>query len=111
MTPSRMLTSRFAESHNALLGKGANVAMKKRKLLMLGLACALVFAVGARGDAAEEIGRLAELMGWRAGTIAADIGGGGGEDTFAAGGAGGGAGKGGWAAEAWWKTGGVRAEG
>ncbi len=84
MTPSRMLTSRFAESHNALLGKGANVAMKKRKLLMLGLACALVFAVGARGDAAEEIGRLAELMGWRAGTIAADIGAGDGKYTFAA---------------------------
>src|SRR5260370_2306683 len=94
MTPSRMLTSRFAESHNALLGKGANVAMKKRKLLMLGLACALVFAVGARGDAAEEIGRLAELMGWRAGTIAADIGAGGGKYTFAAVERVGGAGKG-----------------
>src|SRR6266851_2264887 len=61
MTPSRMLTSRFGESHNALLGKGANVAMKKRKLLMLGLACALVFAVGARGDAAEEVKRLAVI--------------------------------------------------
>src|SRR5260370_37501742 len=84
MTPSRMLTARYAESHNVLLGKGANVAMKKRKVLMVGLACALVFAVGARGDAAEEIGRLAELMGWRAGTIAADIGAGDGKYTFAA---------------------------
>jgi len=58
--------------------------MKKRKLLMLGLACALVFAVGARGDAAEEVKRLAVLMGWKAGTIAADIGAGDGKYTFAA---------------------------
>jgi ubiquinone/menaquinone biosynthesis C-methylase UbiE len=79
-----MLTSRFAESHNALLGKGANVAMKKRKLLMLGLACALVFAVGARGDAAEEVKRLAVLMGWKAGIFVADIGAGDGKYTFAA---------------------------
>ena len=43
-------------------------AMKKKKLVMLGLACA-AFAVGVRGDAAGEIGRLAELMGWKAGTV------------------------------------------
>jgi ubiquinone/menaquinone biosynthesis C-methylase UbiE len=60
--------------------------MKKKKLLMPGLVCALaaVFAMGARGDAAEEVKRLAELMGWKAGTIAADIGAGDGKYTFAA---------------------------
>jgi ubiquinone/menaquinone biosynthesis C-methylase UbiE len=68
------------------MGKGANDAMKKRKLLLLGLAYALaaVFAVGVRGDPAEEVARLAELMGWRAGTVAADIGAGDGKYTFAA---------------------------
>jgi ubiquinone/menaquinone biosynthesis C-methylase UbiE len=60
--------------------------MKKKTLLLVGLAYALgaVFAAGVRGDAGEEIGRLAELMGWRAGTIAADIGAGDGKYTFAA---------------------------
>jgi ubiquinone/menaquinone biosynthesis C-methylase UbiE len=60
--------------------------MKKKTLLLAGLAYALgaVFAAGVRGDAGEEIGRLAELMGWRAGTIAADIGAGDGKYTFAA---------------------------
>jgi len=45
--------------------------MKKKKLVLLGLACAvaLVSAVGVRGDGAGEIGRLAELMGWKAGTV------------------------------------------
>jgi hypothetical protein len=50
--------------------------MKKKRLLLIGLACAVaaVFAAGVRGDAAGEIGRLAELMGWKAGTVVADIG-------------------------------------
>ena len=60
--------------------------MKKRRLLLLGLACAVaaVFAAQVRGQAAEEVKRLAELMGWKAGTIAADIGAGDGKYTFAA---------------------------
>src|SRR6266446_4420934 len=60
--------------------------MKKKKLLVVGLACAVaaVFAVGVRGDATEEVKRLAELMGWKAGTIVADIGAGDGKYTFAA---------------------------
>ncbi len=64
----------------------ANAAMKKKKLLVVGLACAVaaVFAVGVRGDAAGEIGRLAELMGWKAGTVVADIGAGDGKYAFAA---------------------------
>jgi ubiquinone/menaquinone biosynthesis C-methylase UbiE len=59
--------------------------MKKRKLLV-GLVCvvAVVFAGQARGDAAEEVKRLAELMAWKAGTVAADIGAGDGRFTFAA---------------------------
>jgi ubiquinone/menaquinone biosynthesis C-methylase UbiE len=47
-------------------------------------ACAAVFAVGVCGQAAEEIARLADLMGWKAGTVAADIGAGDGKYTFAA---------------------------
>src|SRR5437667_12413389 len=60
--------------------------MKKRKLLLAGVACAvaLVFAGQVRGDAAEEVKRLAELMGWKAGTVAADIGAGDGKYAFAA---------------------------
>src|SRR5229473_3528605 len=60
--------------------------MKKKKLLMLGLvgAAAVVFAAQVRGDTAGEVGRLAELMGWKAGTVAADIGAGDGKYTFAA---------------------------
>jgi ubiquinone/menaquinone biosynthesis C-methylase UbiE len=60
--------------------------MKTKTLLMVGMAytLAVVFAVGVRGDAAGEIGRLAELMGWRAGTVVADIGAGDGAYTFAA---------------------------
>jgi ubiquinone/menaquinone biosynthesis C-methylase UbiE len=59
--------------------------MKKKTFLLVGLACVgAVFVVGVRGDAAGEIGRLAELMGWRAGTVVADIGAGDGAYTFAA---------------------------
>jgi ubiquinone/menaquinone biosynthesis C-methylase UbiE len=81
-----MLTSQLAGSHIGLLEEGTNTAMNKKKLLLLGLACAVaaVFAVGVRGDAAEEVKRLAELMGWRARTVVADIGAGDGQYTFAA---------------------------
>jgi ubiquinone/menaquinone biosynthesis C-methylase UbiE len=81
-----MLTSHFAGSHIGLPEKGAITGMKKRKLLLVGLACAVaaVFAVGVRGEAVEEIARLAELMGWRPGTIVADIGAGDGKYAFAA---------------------------
>ena len=60
--------------------------MNKKKLLLVGLVCAaaVVFGAQVRGDATEEIKRLAELMGWKAGTIAADIGAGDGKYTFAA---------------------------
>ena len=60
--------------------------MKRKNLVRLWLTCvvAAVFAVGVRGDAAEEIGRLAELMGWKAGIFVADIGAGDGKYTFAA---------------------------
>jgi ubiquinone/menaquinone biosynthesis C-methylase UbiE len=60
--------------------------MSKKKLLLVGLACALtaVLAAGVRGDAAEEVKRLADLMGWKAGTVAADIGAGDGKYSFAA---------------------------
>ena len=81
-----MLTLEFAGSPNGLLGKGASPVMKKRKMLLVGVACAVaaVFAAQVRGDAVEEIQRLAELMGWKAGTVAADIGAGDGRFTFAA---------------------------
>src|SRR5437879_4284306 len=81
-----MLTAQFVGSHIGLLDKETNTVMKKKNLLLLGLACvvAAVFAVGVRGEAAEEVKRLAELMGWKAGTIAADIGAGDGKYTFAA---------------------------
>jgi ubiquinone/menaquinone biosynthesis C-methylase UbiE len=64
----------------------ANTAMNKKKLLLAGMMCAVaaVFAVRVRGAAAEEVKRLAELMGWKAGTVAADIGAGDGEYAFAA---------------------------
>src|SRR6266705_2498118 len=81
-----MLTSQFAGSHIGLLGKGSTTTMRKRKLLLAGLACAvaIVFAAQVRGEAEEEVKRLAELMGWKAWTIAADIGAGDGKYTFAA---------------------------
>jgi predicted methyltransferase len=66
--------------------------MKRKKLLILSFACAMaaVFALQVRGDAAGEVGRLAEAMpfgaqgkGW-VGAVVADIGAGDGEYTFAA---------------------------
>ncbi len=60
--------------------------MKNNRLVRMGLACAVaaVFTVQVRGDTAEEVKRLAEVMGWKAGTVAADIGAGDGKYTFAA---------------------------
>jgi predicted methyltransferase len=60
--------------------------MKKKRLWAVALvfAAAAAFAVRAREDAAEEIKRLAALMEWKPGTIAADIGAGDGQWTFAA---------------------------
>jgi ubiquinone/menaquinone biosynthesis C-methylase UbiE len=68
-----------------MLEKGTMVAMKRKKLLLV-VACtlAVVFAAQVRGDTAGEVKRLAELMGWKAGTVAADIGAGDGKYTFAA---------------------------
>src|SRR6267378_2794920 len=67
------------------VGEGAMTAMRKGKLLLVGLVfAAAALAVGVRGEAVEEVKRLAELMGWRAGTVAADIGAGDGKYTFAA---------------------------
>jgi ubiquinone/menaquinone biosynthesis C-methylase UbiE len=69
------------------LENGTNTAMSKKKLLLVVLACAVaavVFAVQVRGEAGEEVRRLAELMGWKAGTVVEDIGAGDGKYTFAA---------------------------
>src|SRR6266852_3991732 len=54
-------------------GQGSVTVMRKRNLLLVGLVCAVaaVFAVQTRGDAADEVKKLAELMGWRAGTVVA----------------------------------------
>src|SRR5712664_794244 len=60
---------------------------KKKRLLEVALMCALVavvFAAQVRGEAGEELRRLAELMGWKAGTVVADIGAGDGKYAFAA---------------------------
>ncbi len=60
--------------------------MKKKRLWLPALACAgaMVFAAMARGNTAGEIKRLAALMEWKPGMIAADIGAGDGNYTFAA---------------------------
>lgn len=60
--------------------------MNRKRLWILAGACVAlaVFAAGVRGDAADEIKRLAALMEWKAGTIAADIGAGDGRYSFAA---------------------------
>lgn len=69
--------------------------MKKKILMMLmmGCAAAVLFAAAVHADAAGEIARLAALMEWKTGTVAADIGAGDGEYTFAAAGRVGAAGK------------------
>src|SRR2546428_9599190 len=59
--------------------------MRKRRILCgLGLLTILAFACWARGDAAEEIGRLAKLTDWKPGDVVADIGAGDGSYSFAA---------------------------
>lgn len=60
--------------------------MKRKRLGLLVLTCvaAAAFAARAQGNAADEIKRLAALMQWKRGTIAADIGAGDGQYTFAA---------------------------
>ena len=60
--------------------------MSKKKRLLVGLVCAaaVVFGAQVRGDATEEIKKLAELMAWKAGTVVADIGAGDGKYTLAA---------------------------
>src|SRR5229473_1688628 len=60
--------------------------MKKKNLLLVGLAWAMaaVFAARAQANVADEVKRLAALMEWKPGTIAADIGAGDGKYTFAA---------------------------
>ena len=80
--------------YSGLPEKGETSVMKRKILLMLVLGCAAaaVLAVAVRGDAADEMKRLAALMEWKAGTVAADIGAGDGSYSFA-GGARGGVGK------------------
>jgi len=60
--------------------------MKRKRLWLLGMVCAaaVVFAARVHGNPAGEMQRLATLMGWKQGTIVADIGAGDGEYTFAA---------------------------
>ncbi len=58
--------------------------LKRLWLVVLACSAAMVFAAMARGNAADEIKRLAALMEWKPGTIAADIGAGDGSYTFAA---------------------------
>ncbi len=59
--------------------------MRKGRILCgLGLMTVLAFACWARGDAAEEIGRLAKLTDWKPGDVVADIGAGDGSYSFAA---------------------------
>lgn len=60
--------------------------MNRRRLWVALLTCvaAAVFAVRAQGNAADEMKRLAALMQWKPGTVAADIGAGDGRFTFAA---------------------------
>jgi ubiquinone/menaquinone biosynthesis C-methylase UbiE len=48
------------------------------------VAASLAFALHARASAADEIPKLASLMGWKPGTVVADIGAGDGSYTFAA---------------------------
>src|SRR6266436_6163397 len=52
-------------SHNHSTRRAGSTPMKKKNLLLVGLVCAVtaVFAVQVRGEAAEEVKRLAELKG------------------------------------------------
>lgn len=62
------------------------IAMNRKRLWLLTLACAAVavFAARVRGNAADEVKRLAALMEWKPGTFVADIGAGDGRYSFAA---------------------------
>src|SRR6266436_481043 len=80
-----MLEPSNCTERDSFVGEGATTVMKRKSLLLLGLACAAaVFAGQAHGSAADEVARLAALMEWKPGTVAADIGAGEGEYTFAA---------------------------
>lgn len=57
---------------------------KRPGLLALACVAAAVFAVRARGNAADQIKRLAALMEWKQGTVVADVGAGDGSYSFAA---------------------------
>jgi len=57
---------------------------KRLFLLLLTCVAAAILAVEASGNAADEIKRLALLMGWKPGTTVADIGAGDGKYSFAA---------------------------
>ena len=57
---------------------------RKRLLSLLLAGVAAILAVQASGDAADQINRLARLMGWKPGTTVADIGAGDGKYSFAA---------------------------
>jgi ubiquinone/menaquinone biosynthesis C-methylase UbiE len=58
--------------------------LKRLSYLVLACVAAAIFATRVRANAADEIKRLAALMEWKPGTIAADIGAGDGIYTFAA---------------------------
>ncbi len=62
--------------------------MNRKRLFTAGMLCAMALAVAslplAKGDAADEIKRLAALMQWKPGAVVADIGAGDGLWTFAA---------------------------
>jgi len=62
-----------------------NPGKRRWSRIVAGLVLAVAAYAGkARADAAGEIGRLAALMGWKAGTVIADIGAGDGRFSFAA---------------------------
>jgi ubiquinone/menaquinone biosynthesis C-methylase UbiE len=64
-----------------------NRYLLKKKLLSWAASCVIVaalLALGARAAADDEIAKLAALMGWKQGTVVADIGAGDGRYSFAA---------------------------
>ena len=69
------------------MSRRMNRKMSRKRLGLVFIACvaaAVVFALRAQANDADEMKRLATLMGWKPGTIAADIGAGDGRFTFAA---------------------------